>query len=109
MRIFGVDCGGARKIEEPGKRKPIARRDAETKGHYGVCCWQERKGSRSLRRIPFMQKAAPALASCGDRGEVEQSPAPPSPTLTLYDQWARAHQSLAWVLEGRGKGRIRTA
>jgi hypothetical protein len=109
MMIFGVDCGGARKREEPGARKPIARRDAETKERYGVRCWQERKGSRSLRRIPFMQKAAPTLASCGDQGEVERSPAPPSPSLTLYDQWARAHQSLAWVLEGCGKGRIRTA
>jgi hypothetical protein len=56
-----------------------------------------------------MQKAAPPLASRGDRGEVERSPAPPSPSLTLYGQWARAHQSLAWVLEDRGKGGIRTA
>jgi hypothetical protein len=109
MVIIGVDCEGARKREEPGARKPIARRDAEMKGRYGVCCWQERKGSRSLRRKPFMQKAAPTLASCGDRGEVERLPAPPSPSLTLNDQWSWAYQSLAWVLEGRGKGRIRTA
>jgi hypothetical protein len=93
----------------PGARKLIARRDAEAKGRYGVCCWQERKGSRSLRRIPFMQKAAPPFASRGGRGEAEWSPAPPSPTLTLNDRWARVHQSLTWVLEDRGKDGIRTA
>jgi hypothetical protein len=31
------------------------------KGRYSVCCWQKRKGSRSPRRIPFMQKAVPLL------------------------------------------------
>jgi hypothetical protein len=106
MEITG---GGLRKERGLSARKPIARRDAKTKGRYGVCCWQERKGGRSLRRIPFMQKAAPTLASCGDRGEDERSPAPPSPSLTHHDQWARAHQSLAWVLQGRGRGGIRTA
>jgi hypothetical protein len=109
MEIVGVDREGARKREEPGARKLIARRDAETKGRYGVCCWRERKGSRSLRRIPFMQKTAPPFVSRGDRGEAERSPAPPSPTLTLNDRWARVHQSLAWALEDRGKGGIRTA
>jgi hypothetical protein len=39
------------------------RRDAETKGRCGVCWWQERKGSRSLRRLPFMQKVVPSLRS----------------------------------------------
>jgi hypothetical protein len=33
------------------------------KGRYGVCWWQERKGSRSLRRLPFMQKAVALLRS----------------------------------------------
>jgi hypothetical protein len=41
----------------PSVRKLIARKSAETKGRYSICCWQERKGSRSLRRLPFMQKA----------------------------------------------------
>jgi hypothetical protein len=40
----------------PSTRKLIARKSVKTKGRYSVCCWQERKGSRSLRRLPFMQK-----------------------------------------------------
>jgi hypothetical protein len=33
------------------------------KGRCGVCCWQERKGSRSLRHLPFIQKVVPLLRS----------------------------------------------
>jgi hypothetical protein len=46
----------------PSARKLDANVRAETMGRYGVCCWQGRKGSRSLRSIPFMQKLLPSRA-----------------------------------------------
>jgi hypothetical protein len=47
--------------EKEAERKEADRKIAKTKGRYGVCRWQERKGSRSFRRLPFMQKAVPLL------------------------------------------------
>jgi hypothetical protein len=47
----------------PSARKLDANVRAETMGRYGVFCWQGRKGSRSLRSIPFMQKLLPSRAS----------------------------------------------
>jgi hypothetical protein len=53
------DCGGWIAREQEGEEMPSARKlianvRAETKGRYGDCCRQEQKGSRSLRRLPFM-------------------------------------------------------
>jgi hypothetical protein len=62
--------------EKEAERKGAGRRrDAEMKGRCGVCCWQERKGSRSLRRIPLCKRPLPSRAR-GDRGEAERLSTP---------------------------------
>jgi hypothetical protein len=53
VRLLWMDRKGTGRRRMPSTRKLIARKSA---GRYSVCCWQERKGSRSLRRLPFMQK-----------------------------------------------------
>jgi hypothetical protein len=58
--------------------------------------------------VPFgaylLCKSCCLLAFHDDRGEVERLPPPAPPLLTLYDRWARAHQSSAWVQEDQGGG-----